>query len=262
MLSLEPRDGKPLCIGHRGAAALAPENTLRSFRAARDEGADLVEFDILRVESGELVVAHSHDLREVTHGAADGTLRGLALAAARELAPELPTLDEALTFFVEEAPELGVHVDLKDAAAVDDLLAALRRFGLVERTLVSSFERRAVRQLARAEPALRTGISFPRDRLGLSDKRGSATVTRLLLNSIYPFMPVMASVLLARSGASTLVLHHELVGANLMRWGRKRGVPVVAWTVEEPRDVERLASVGVDAMVVNSPVMFASTLSA
>ena len=74
MLSLERRDGRPLCIGHRGAAALAPENTLRSFRAGVEAGADIIEFDVLGLGSGELVVAHSYDLHEVSHGAAGGSL--------------------------------------------------------------------------------------------------------------------------------------------------------------------------------------------
>jgi len=261
LLSLDRRDGKPLCIGHRGAAALASENTLRSFRKALEAGVDLVEFDVLGLASGELVVAHSYDLHEVSHGATSGSLRGVSLAALRDVAPEVPTLDEALAFFGDEAPETGLHVDLKDAAAADDLLAALRRFELVRRTLVSSFERRAVRHLALADRELRTGMSFPEDRLRISDRRGSAHAIRLGLHVLRPGMPFLARALLRRSRASALVLHHELVGEGLVRYAQRRGVPVVVWTVDEPRDVERLDRIGVDAMVVNNPVMFTSTLS-
>ena len=59
VISLERRDGRPLRIAHRGASALAPENTLGAFRAALEVGVDLVEFDVVALESGELVVAHS-----------------------------------------------------------------------------------------------------------------------------------------------------------------------------------------------------------
>ncbi len=99
MIALERRGGRPLCIGHRGAAALAPENTLESFRVAVEAGVDLIEFDVLGLATGELVVAHSNDLHEVSHGVASGTVRDRTLTLLREVAPALPTLDEALEFF-------------------------------------------------------------------------------------------------------------------------------------------------------------------
>jgi glycerophosphoryl diester phosphodiesterase len=107
MISLERRDGRPLRIGHRGAAALAPENTLAAFRAALDVGVDLIEFDVLDLRGGEIVVAHSDDLGEVSHGLAHGSVRDKSLAELRETCPELPTLDDALAFFVDEAPGVG-----------------------------------------------------------------------------------------------------------------------------------------------------------
>ena len=51
VIRLERRDGRPLRIGHRGAAALAPENTLRSFRAAVEAGVDLIEFDVIALRT-------------------------------------------------------------------------------------------------------------------------------------------------------------------------------------------------------------------
>jgi glycerophosphoryl diester phosphodiesterase len=262
LLSLERRNGRPLCIGHRGAASLAPENTLRSFRAGVEAGAELIEFDLLGLASGKLVVAHSYDLDEASHGAAAGTFRQMSVDELRVIAPDLPTLDEALTFFVEEAPGVGVHVDLKDGAVAEPLLAALRGYGLVERAIVTSFHRSAIRRLARAERGLRTGVSFPEDRLRISKRPGSTPVIRAGLHTARPAMTVLARTLLARSGASALALHHSLVGSRLMAWARARGVPVIAWTVNDPRDLMRLDGVGVDAVVVNNPAMFVSTLAA
>ncbi|MBA3333540.1 MAG: hypothetical protein H0U30_06075, partial [Actinobacteria bacterium] len=127
VISLDRRDGRPLVIGHRGAAALAPENTLASFRAARAAGVDLIEFDVLSLRDGELVIAHSDDLHEVTHGAAVGDVGSLLLADLRGLAPDLLTLDETLAFFADEALEVGVHVDLKSASALAGVARALGR---------------------------------------------------------------------------------------------------------------------------------------
>ena len=96
MIRLERAEGAPpLRIGHRGAAHLAPENTVRSLRAAVDHGVDLVEFDVLDLPKGPLVLAHSDHLDEVSHGMATGSVRSRTLEELREVAPELPTLDEA-----------------------------------------------------------------------------------------------------------------------------------------------------------------------
>lgn len=260
MIALERRNGRPLRIGHRGAAAVAPENTLRSFRAALEIGVDLIEFDVAALVSGELVLAHSDDLHEVSHGAASGTVLDKPLALLREAAPELPTLDEALRFFVDEAPEIGVHVDLKSASAVDHVAVALARFDLVERAFVSSFHSVALRRLRQLEPRVRTGAAFPQDRLGISGRRGTAPFIAAGLRALRPIAPAFAGLLLSRSAATALVLHHTLVGATLVRRAHVRGIPVVAWTVEHARDVERLYEIGVDAIVVDNPSLFASTL--
>jgi glycerophosphoryl diester phosphodiesterase len=262
VISLERRDGRPLRIGHRGAAALAPENTLRSFRAALDSGVDLVEFDVLDLEGGELVVAHSNDLHEVSHGAARGTVRDRSLGDLRELCPELPTFDEALGFFVDTAGGLGLHVDLKTPRAAPEVVAALGRFGLVERSFISSFHIGALRRLRSLEPRVRLGVTFPRDRLGVHGRRGFGPVVRGGLRSLESITPWLAGTLLRRSGASALVLHHTLVSAAAVDRAQARGAAVVAWTVEDPTDLARVDAAGVNAVVVNDPGIFMSTLVA
>jgi glycerophosphoryl diester phosphodiesterase len=260
VISLARRDGRPLRIGHRGAAALAPENTLASFRSARDAGVDLIEFDVLQLRGGELVVAHSTDLHEVSHGATRGKIGALTLDELREVCPELPTLDDALAFFADEAREVGAHVDLKSAGGVAGLATALERFGLLERSLVSSFHARALRRLRRLEPSVRTGVSFPRDRMGLHGRRGVGLLADGGLRGLRRVTPGLVGVLLARSGTSTLVLHEALVTAAAVRRSHARGAPVVAWTVDDRRDLERVDEAGVDAVVTNDPSIFVSTL--
>jgi glycerophosphoryl diester phosphodiesterase len=259
VISLERRDGRPLRIGHRGAAALARENTLASFRAALEAGVDLIEFDVLRLSGGELVVAHSYDLWEVSHGARRGTLRNMRVADLRAVCPELPTLDEALRFFVEEAPATGVHVDLKSSRAATEVAGALDRHGLVERSLVSSFHLTALRRLAR-DRRLRSGISFPRDRLGFHRRRAGGPMVGVGLRGLRIAMPRLVDGLLSRSRASTLVLHHALVTPGAVARAHARGAPVVAWTVDDADDLARVEAAGVDAVVTNDPSVFVSTL--
>ncbi len=261
MISLDRRVGRPLVIGHRGAAAVAPENTLESFRTARAVGVDLIEFDVLSLRDGKPVIAHSDDLHEVTHGVASGTIGSMQLADLRGLAPDLLTLDEALAFFADEALEVGVHVDLKAAGALEDVARALRHFGLLDRSLVSSFHHGSLRRLARLEPRIRIGASFPEDRLGISRKRRFGPVVSRSLRSLLPLTPLLVGPLLARAQATVLVLKHELVSPRAVGRAHARGASVVAWTVDDPQDFSRVVAAGVDAVVTNDPSTFVSTLT-
>ena len=260
MISLERRDGRPLRIGHRGAAALAPENTLRSFRAAVETGLDLIEFDVLELSGGGLVVAHSDDLSEVSHGAMRGSVRALTLDDLRKVCPELPSLDEALAFFAEDARDVGVHVDIKSASAVHEVARALDGFGLLERSFVSSFHVRALRRFAELEPRVRLGVSFPQDRLRMDGRRGFGSVVAGGLRALRLVTPRLAGPLLSWSGTTALVLHHVLVSPAAVRRAHARGAAVVAWTVDDPRDLARVHEAGVDAVVANDPSIFVSTL--
>ena len=67
MIAFRREHGRPLWIGHRGAAALAPENTIASLERAVEHGVDVVEIDVLDTRDGELVLAHADDLHAVTH---------------------------------------------------------------------------------------------------------------------------------------------------------------------------------------------------
>jgi glycerophosphoryl diester phosphodiesterase len=260
VISLERSDGRPLRIGHRGAAALAPENTLESFRAAIEAGVDLVEFDVLDLRSGELVIAHSNDLGEVSHGAATGTVRDRSLESLRKVCPEVPTLDEALTFFVDEARGTGLHLDLKIRGTEEGVVAALRRFDLLERSFVSSFHFRTVRRLVELEPRLSAGITVPRGVLGITESGRGAPIARAGLGLLRMVTPVAAPLALRVSGANALVLHHSLVGEAAVGRAHDRGAAVITWTVDDLRDLARVEEAGVDAVVTNDPRIFVSTL--
>jgi glycerophosphoryl diester phosphodiesterase len=258
VIDLGRRGGRVLRVGHRGAAHLAPENTLRSFRAAVAHGVDLVEFDVLDLPRGPLVLAHSDRLDEVSHGAAHGSVRALSLAELRDVAPELPTLDDALAFFVDEAPEVGLHVDLKLANRLDELASGLRRFGVDRRTVVSSFHVPSLTAVARAAPTVRIGVTYPDDRYGVSRRRALQPAVRAGLASLRAVVPTIVPRMIRRSGATALMLHHELVTSRSVARARASGAQVLAWTVDDPADLERVVEAGVDGVITNDPRIFAA----
>src|SRR5918911_5187872 len=170
-VDLRRPDGRFARVGHRGAAALAPENTLRSLELAVELGCDMLEVDVLSLTDGTLVLAHSNNLREVSHGAAHGRVRNRSLMTLRAVAPELPTFDEALAFFAERFPKTVLQVDLKQRGIEEAVVEALERHEIVDRSWVSGFDAASLRRVAAIAPALPRSYTLPRDRFGIS-KRG------------------------------------------------------------------------------------------
>lgn len=260
MIQLHGPPGGVLRIGHRGAATLAPENTLRSFRAATGIGVDLIEFDVLDLRGGPLVLAHSDHLEEVSHGAARGRVRSLSLEALREAAPELPTFDEALAFFVDEAPDVGLHIDLKLRTRHDELAAAIVRHGLEARTVVTGVHVADLLAVGRAAPRVRLGISYPEDKLSISRKPYLWPIVSLGLRSMRASVPMRVPRLARRVGASAVMLQHKLVTASAVERSHAAGLPMWAWTVDEQADYNRVIAAGVDGIITNDPRIFLATL--
>jgi glycerophosphoryl diester phosphodiesterase len=249
-------DGRILRVGHKGAAALEPENTLRSLAKAIELGVDLVEFDVLEVLDGTLVLAHSDDLLEVSHGAAAGSVRTQSLADLRRVAPELPTLDDALGLAAASKRPVGVHVDLKWHGYEEAVVEALSRHGLVDRSLVSTVHASSLRAIARLEPAIVRGLTYPYDRRGLSRRKVLAPATLAALAALRRSLPFRIGALLARADATAAVLQYRLVTRAAVRRCHALGAPVFAWTVDSPAVLRRLARAGIDGVITNDPRIF------
>ncbi len=248
--------GALLRVGHRGAAAIAPENTLRSFEAALACGVDAIEFDVLDLAGGPLVLAHSNDLAEVSHGAAAGSVRERSLAELRAVAPELPTLDDALEFLAGR--DVGIHVDLKLTTRLDEVADALVLRGLSERAVVSSFHLESLAAFAAAAPGIPIGFTYPEDRYGVSRRRALRPAIRLGTLALRRAVVARIPAMIERAGASALMLHHAVVSAASVERAHAAGAAVWAWTVDDPAELARLEAAGVDAVISNDPAIFES----
>jgi glycerophosphoryl diester phosphodiesterase len=214
-------------VGHRGAPAVAPPNTLEGLEAAVAAGADLVEFDV-------------------------GP--GLLLGHPGEPPPEPPLpLERALAALAPHA--IGLHVDLKARGLEPAVASALRRAGLAERALVSATWTSSLRALEREAPELMRVVGYPRDRLGAGEIAWPEAVKATASALARSAMPLRAASLLERGRAGALSLHHRLVSPRVLDAVHARGVPLLAWTVNDPAGVERLRRVGVDAIITDDPGM-------
>jgi glycerophosphoryl diester phosphodiesterase len=228
------REGRhPLVIGHRGAAALAPENTLAALAAAIDAGADLVEFDV----GAALVLGHS----------------------AHEVPDQPVSLDEALAFL--RAHDVGAQIDLKDVGIEATIVAAVRKHDLSANVVVSSVSARSLRRIAAIAPELELAISYPHDRHGISGFSWPGVLTRAGAGVLRAGMPLRVAPLLRMARANMLSLHHALASSATIAAAHRLGAPVLVWTVNEPELVERCALDGVDAIISDNPEMVRRTLA-
>lgn len=227
-------DGPLLRVGHRGAAALAAENTLDSFEAALAHGVDAVEFDVVDAGRGPLLVAHSR--AELTDGR--------------------PTLDDAVAFLA--ARDVVLHVDLKLSTRLDEVASALARHGVLERTVVSSFHRPSLHALAAHAPAVRIGFTYPEDRYGVSKRPALRPAIRIGSAALRRAVAARVPSMLARAGAQALMLQHAVVTRAAVERAHALGAAVWAWTVDHEDELARLDAVGVDAVITNDPRIFGS----
>jgi len=241
--------GRPLVLGHRGASADAPENTLAAFRLAMEQGADGVELDVWRCATGEVVVAHDEEARRTA--GVDLRIPDAPLAALRALdvggwkgerwrGERMPLLAEAL----EALPGAVVNVELKsrgrDVRLAEAAARVIARAGAGGRVVVSSFDWRLVVAFRLAAPEVPVGLLFERER---------AWQARLWLA-------------LRLLGPSAVHPDRRLVTPGRARAWAARGLAVNVWTVDDPEEARRLAGLGAAALITNVPARIAAALRA
>ncbi|MCA9970390.1 MAG: hypothetical protein KC425_09245 [Anaerolineales bacterium] len=221
----------PLIIGHRGASADAPENTLAAFALARAQGADGIELDVQLSADGRLMVFHDTRVDRTTNGR--GRVSEMPASALQALdagqGQPIPTLDEVFALL---GADFLYNVEIKDWGWRDRgtetaVAACIHQHNLDQQVLVSSFNPLALRRI---RPRLTRSTPLALIREGGWLRYG---------------------YLLASGQADHP--HHSLVDAAYMAQAARRGWRVHVWTVDDPAEARRLAQLGVHGIITNRP---------
>ncbi|MGC9220795.1 MAG: glycerophosphodiester phosphodiesterase [Solirubrobacteraceae bacterium] len=211
------------CIGHGGASALAPANTLASFDAAADIGVDMVEFDV-RAHRGELVLAHTLlDARSRTR----------------------VSLSTALKHFTSQRFRyVDINVDVKHTGCEAALLGELDAAGMLGRTLISSQVPAVLDRIRELEPRVRVGIS----------------IGGRLARASRPWRDWRSQVLagLASHRWDALMAQHRLVDGRLVQEVSARDGRLCAWTVNKREAIQSLRTLGVHGITTADPRLFSA----
>lgn len=227
-------------VGHKGADALAPGNTIESFEAAVRTGVDTIEFDVLRRPDGRLVLAHDPE------------------DAARR---EPLSLEEGLDHLAGAAyADVGLCVDLKQPGYEPEVLEALGSRNLEARVLVSSAYAGSLDRIGAIAPALPRGWSVPRVRRDWL----ATPVAPLAYAAAWLYrsrLPRLAAGMLRDSRCEAVMSHWLLASRRLAEATHGAGGRLYVWTVDDAAALERMAGLGIDGVITNDPRLFSAASS-
>ena len=135
-------------------------------------------------------------------------------------------------------------------------MRAVAAHDLLERTLVTSFHSQVLREARRLEPGIATGLAYPNDRHGLSERRPFGAFVGPGLRVLRAALPARIDRMLAAAGADAAMLHHALVTPKVVARCRAAGAAVFAWTIETRDDLSRVLAAGADGAIANDPSLF------
>jgi len=225
-------------IGHKGADSIHPGNTLESFEKAVDVGVDIIEFDVLRLREPESPLVVAHDW----HDAATRTPLTLAECLDAFTRPPLDRVE--------------IDLDIKLAGREEEIAAALRERELLERAMVSTMELASLARIRELEPRLRRGWTYPKVTRDWTSRRWAKLPMVAALAWMRERLPGLAARELPKLGVSAMWVYHPIVSPRLARIADLAGVELIAWTVDDPARMRKLAAAGVHGICTNDPRLF------
>lgn len=239
---LGPYPGFPIIAAHRGVPDLVPENTLPSFAAAWEQGAEMIEIDIQRTSDHHLVVIHDPTVDRTTEGR--GMVKDLTLAQLERLnasagfkdhsypPTRIPTLVEVmewargkvwLNLEIKNAPFLYPGLEQQVAQMVMD-------YHMEDQVLLSSFDHLRLAEVTRDFPLLMTGL-------------------------LYYSRPLNPAEEARAAGAIASHPHLHFASRELIASLQKENIRTVVWTVDEEKEMELLITWQVDVIITNHPAV-------
>lgn len=223
---------KPIVIGHRGAMGHATENSLPSIEKAMDLGVDMIEIDVFKIKSGEVVVFHDDEVDRLTNGG--GMLENYSIFDLNQLRLDgnykIPTLQDVLRL-IDNKVRLNIELKGSDTAERVDFIIQyyIREEGWdPDNFLISSFKWEELRKMRKVNPQIPIAILTEKDPL-----QALAVARELKAEAINPNFGELTQ---------------EVVDKIQLEDFR-----VYTWTVNEPEQIREMKEFGVDGIITNYP---------
>ncbi|WP_317132006.1 glycerophosphodiester phosphodiesterase [Pareuzebyella sediminis] len=222
----------PLTIGHRGAMGHETENTLASIQKAIDLGVDMIEIDVFKIKSGEIIVFHDNTVDRLTNGM--GEIEGYTLLELKKLRLEgghsIPTLEEVLDLM---DAKVDLNIELKGADTAADVDAIVHSYidkgkWKLSDFIISSFKWGELESMRKIDAQIPIAILIDKDPL-----KAIAIAEELQAEAINPNFESL-------NPQNTLAI-------------KEAGFKIYPWTVNETEDITKMKSLGVDGIITNYP---------
>ncbi len=215
-----------LKIGHRGARAYEPENTLRSFKKAIELDVDAVEFDVRKTKDDELIVIHDDKVDRTTNG--KGLVSELTLNEIKQLSTEkdekISTLEEALDFLDRK---VKILIELKETGFENSVVQLVELKGLVDNVIIVSFLEEALKKVRELNQKVLTGLIYVRHK-----------------NPVKAALDLHANYILP--------LYRFTHTADVQK-AHANGLKVIVWTINSIEEVAEYVKKGVDGIASDRP---------
>lgn len=231
----DSKDYRPLIVAHRGASGLAPENTLASLRKAMDIGSDYSEIDVHLTKDGRVVLLHDDTLNRTTNDSGkiyEKTLAELkGVDAGGWFGPQfrgepIPTLESVIET-VRGNMKLNVEIKISgyEPDIAERVIEIIRAHHFEKECMVTSFDSKTIRRVEELAPDLQTG---------------------LIIGEEYEDDPF--------NGPWDLIsTNYKNVTREFVTKAGKTGKPIHVWTVNDPKEMQRLMDLKVEGIITNYP---------
>lgn len=229
-------------IAHRGFSSIAPENTLAAFELAIARGASSIEFDIQLSADSVPVIFHDATLERIT--GVSGKVRDKNLSqlqtldagkwfGAEFLGQKIPTLKEALSILknIDKFLYFDVkpHCEWSDSE-VASFVNTLNDAGIKEKCVITSFSDRFLGQVRRLSDGLAIGH---------------------IVANLEAYKTQLVKAVVNRDNLISSQYRVLLDNPALIQASRSQGVDIVAWTVDDRTDMQKLVDLGITRIVTN-----------
>ncbi len=225
-------DKKPLVIGHRGAMGYETENTLASIQKAMDLGVDMIEIDVFKIASGEIVVFHDDRLDRL--GNAPGRIEEYYITDLKKVILDgnhrIPMLQQVLRLIDNKVP---LNIELKGDNTADRVNFIVNYYireqgWRMENFVISSFKWEELREMRKLNPDIAIAVLTEED-------------------------PLEAISVAKELGAVAINPWYKTLTEQNIRKIQQEGFKVYTYTVNEADDIRKMIDYGVDGVFTNYP---------